>query len=345
MATSREAALGRIERLCAAGTPDRQLRAGLVEAIGGLVRFDAHVFMLTDPVTCVGASPLASIPGLSFDRLPELVRARYLTRCNRWSSLDRVAAVAAAPPEAENDHWWRIVGELGYADVATLAFVDQFGCWGFLDLWRLGGPAFSHAELAVLHDVAPFVTRGLRRALADTFSLAPVSGSPREPIVLLLDDELRVHEQTTLTDAWLRILLPPGPEAAPVPAHAYNVAAQLLARESGADEHEASARTHLAGGFWVSTRAARASSRIVVTIEAATSTERLDVFARTHGLSPRETEVLNLLVSGADSKAIATALFLSEHTVHDHVRSLLTRSRVRTRQLLLAQALGGAALT
>ena len=343
MAYSRDQALARIERLCAAGMRDRPLRAALVEAIGGLVQFDGHVFLLTDPVTCVGASPLASIPGLSFDRLPELIKARYLTRGNRWSTLDGVSALAAAQPRAAGDQWSRIVRELGGVDVATLVFADQFGCWGFLDIWRLSGRPFSPPELDPLRELAPIVTRGIRRALADTFTLAPTSAPHRQPIVLLLDDGLRVHEQTTLTDSWLRILIPTDSDVAPIPAHAYNVAAQLLAREQGVDDHEASARTHLASGFWVSMRAARAESRIVVTIEAATSVERVDILARTNGLSPRETEVLNLLVSGADSKSIAATLFLSEHTVHDHVRSILTRTGSRTRQLLLAKTLGGAA--
>lgn len=342
MPSSRDQALVRIERLCAAGMRDRPLRAALVEAIGGLVQFDGHVFLLTDPVTCVGASPLASIPGLSFDRLPELIKARYLTPGDRWSALDGVSALAAAPPRPDGDQWWRIVRELGGVDVATLGFTDQFGCWGFLDIWRLSRPPFSPPELDRLHELAPIVTRGIRRVLADTFTLAPTSAPVRQPIVLLLDDELRVHEQTTLTDSWLRLLIPTDSDVAPIPAHAYNVAAQLLAREQGVDDHEASARTHLANGFWVSMRAARAQSRVVVTIEAATSVERVDILARTHGLSPREIEVLNLLVSGADSKAIAATLFLSEHTVHDHVRSILTRTGSRTRQILLAKTLGGA---
>jgi DNA-binding NarL/FixJ family response regulator len=341
--SARDRALVRIERLCAAGMRDRPLRAGLVEAIGSLVRFDGHVFLLTDPVTCVGASPLASIPGLSFDQLPELVKARYLTAGQRWSSLGGVSTLAAEQSGYDGDQWRRIVDELGGVDVATVGFADPFGCWGFLDLWRLSGAPFSPVELAALREVAPLVARGVRRALADTFTLIAVGAPPREPIVLLLDDDLRVLEQTTLTDSWLRILLPTDPEMAPIPAHAYNVAAQLLARERGVDDHETSARAHLAGGLWVSMRAARAASRIVVTIEAATTTDRLDIFARTHGTSPRETEVLNLLVSGADSRSIASTLCLSEHTVHDHVRSLLARTGSRTRQLLIAKALGGTA--
>ena len=45
-----------------------------------MVRFDAHVWLLTDPVTRVGTSPLADVPMMAWPRLPELGRLRYLTR-------------------------------------------------------------------------------------------------------------------------------------------------------------------------------------------------------------------------------------------------------------------------
>src|ERR1700733_1527457 len=44
-------------------------------------------FPLTDPVSRVGTSPLADVPGLSWPRLPALTCSRYLTPFCRW---DRV---------------------------------------------------------------------------------------------------------------------------------------------------------------------------------------------------------------------------------------------------------------
>lgn len=48
-------------------------------------------------------------------------------------------------------------------------------------------------------------------------------------------------------------------------------------------------------------------------------------------LSPRELEVLRLIVSGRTNAEIAASLFLSERTVHRHVSNILTKLGVRSR--------------
>ena len=75
--------------------------------------------------------------------------------------------------------------------------------------------------------------------------------------MLLLSDDLELLTQTPQTDAYLRALLPTDADRSPIPAGAYNVAAQLLAQETGADTHPPSARVHLRDGLWVTLRAAR----------------------------------------------------------------------------------------
>ena len=127
-----------------------------------------------------------------------------------------------------------------------------------------------------------------------------------------------------------------------MPACAYNVAAQLLAREAGVDDHEAMARVHLAGGVWLTLRASRVSPGhvIAVAIERSTSAERLDVFSRSHGLSAREEELLSFLAQGLDTREVAAAMFLSPHTVQDHLKAIFAKTGTRSRRLLLAHALG-----
>jgi DNA-binding CsgD family transcriptional regulator len=49
------------------------------------------------------------------------------------------------------------------------------------------------------------------------------------------------------------------------------------------------------------------------------------------GLSPREIEVLRLIVDGRTNAEIAAELYLSERTVHRHVSSILTKLGVRSR--------------
>ncbi len=128
-----------------------------------------------------------------------------------------------------------------------------------------------------------------------------------------------------------------------MPASAYNVAAQLHAIESDMDTNPPYARVSLPGGQWLSLRAARVSGpqqSIAVTIEDASAVERVGLFARAFGLSPRESALLTLLPTGADTRALAQQLFVSEHTIQDHLKSIFSKTGARTRQSLLARALG-----
>jgi DNA-binding CsgD family transcriptional regulator len=162
--------------------------------------------------------------------------------------------------------------------------------------------------------------------------------------VLLLDAGLRVLGQTPQTHDYLARLLPPSGELDPVPAAAYNVAAQLVAAEEGVDGHPPLGRVHLAGGRWLTLRAARLGpdEQIAVTVEDASPGDRTAVYARACGLAARETELLHHLTTGADTRTVAARMFLSENTVQDHLKSIFNKTRTRNRRALLSHALGTA---
>jgi DNA-binding CsgD family transcriptional regulator len=317
---------------------DRRLRVDLLGTLRRAVGFDAYAFVLTDPETAVGSSPLAEVPMPLLGALPRLIRAKYLTAANRWTALapGQVALLSAA---GDGDPLRTVLSEHGVADVASLVFRDRFGCWGFLDLWREGG-AFTAADARRVATFAAPVTAALREAQAATFVARPSSASRPGPVVLLLSPELEVIGQTPQTHEYLQTLVPPEQGRAPVPASAYNVAAQLLAAEAGVDDHQASARVHLSAGLWLTMRAAHIGADIAVTIEESTPVERLGLFARASALSARESELLTHLVSGADTREVAGRMFLSEHTVQDHLKSVFAKTQTRSRKALLARALG-----
>ena len=60
------------------------------------------------------------------------------------------------------------------------------------------------------------------------------------------------------------------------------------------------------------------------------------------GLTPREREVLQLLVSGERVPAIAQHLFISQHTVRNHLKSIYRKVDVGTQSELIhrVRALG-----
>jgi DNA-binding CsgD family transcriptional regulator len=178
--------------------------------------------------------------------------------------------------------------------------------------------------------------RGLECGVQRTFGTV---GRP-VPAVVVLGPDLQVRGQTEGAAAAFLQLLPPDEPMPPIPAAAYNIGAALLAHEAGIPVGEPWSRVHLGGSRWVTVKASRLGADIAVSIEPSTAAERLDLFTRAFGLSARETEVVTLLGAGLDSKEIAGTLVLSEHTVNDHVKAVLAKTGTRTRQTLLARAVG-----
>src|SRR5699024_11348346 len=59
---------------------------------------------------------------------------------------------------------------------------------------------------------------------------------------------------------------------------------------------------------------------------------------QSHGLTPREREILTILATGKTNKEIATKLFISERTVDRHVSNILGKLNVPTRAAATAFA-------
>ncbi|MEV4209336.1 helix-turn-helix transcriptional regulator [Nocardia salmonicida] len=334
----------RIGRLCRADHSAKRLRELVLVEIRATLPFAGHVFALTDPVTAVATAPLADVPGLDFGLLPDLIRARYLTPLNRWDTVRGTGAhslLGATDGDPTRSLLWRTAQrDLGVTDSATITFADRYGCWGFLELLRYTESPFTTAELTALSTLTSTLTVGLRRTVGATFVESDARLPPLGPAVVLLDDTLRVRARTAAAADSLLRLLPPDEPMPPVPASVYNAAAALLAIEADTPLGPATSRVHLGGNRWLTVKADRIGTDIAVALEPSTATERLDLFARAHGLSARESQVLTLLATGLDSHELATELFLSEHTINDHVKAILAKSDTRTRQRLLSRVLG-----
>lgn len=320
----------------------RELRLAALERLRRVAGFDAYAWLLTDPETEVGTSPLADVPCLP--ELPRLIGLKYRTTVNRWTQ--QASAVAtlreATSGRLEESLLWRdLLSDYGVRDMASVVFRDRFGCWAFLDLWRTRGE-YDDAETSALARVAPEITGALRRQTAASFAL-PATTTARErtgPIVLVLSPDLDVLSQTPETEPYLRALVPPDGDRNAVPAAAYNVGAQLIANEAGVDDHPPVARVHLEGGEWLTLRAARIGENVAVSIESASPAERLEIFARATGLTSREVELIGLLGDGSDTRSVARRMVVSEHTVQDHLKSIFAKTGVHSRGELLALTSG-----
>ncbi len=316
-----------------------------------MVAFEAHAWLLTDPATAVGAAPVADVPWMR--ELPRQIRLKYATPIIRWTSLgDTPVALlhdTTAGHPAQSLVWRDLLVRYGIGDVASVVFEDRFGCWAFLELWRSDTAGrFTGAEAQLLAALVDPLTLALRRCQANTFVVRPPHDQPRRgPVVLVLSPDLQVRSQTPQAQAYLRELVPSAEDRQPIPAAAYNVAAQLLAVENGIDNNPPTARVHVSDGFWMTVRAARLDGAgpageqdIVVTLEESSAAERVDLFCRAFGLTARERELVDHLVGGRDTREIARRMFLSENTVQDHLKSIFAKTATRNRRTLLSRALG-----
>jgi DNA-binding CsgD family transcriptional regulator len=354
VATRHTVARKAVTECCGSSLDDRAFRAALLEAIRPALPFDGYVWVLTDPSSSVGVSPLAYLPGLDMRRLPDIIRAKYATSINRWTTMPTGACAALAATtqgDLGRSALWRAgIKELPIVDILSAVLRDRFGCWGFLDLWRCAGAVYSDDDTLFLSSLLDQLTTAQRCRVAQMFGSTTPAVDDRGPALVLLDDDLRPVTQTPAAEQSLRRLLPTDPRDAPIPAAALNVAAQLLASEQSIDSSPPHSRMHSYRGAWVSLQAARLrpsdttlAASIAVTIDSIGLADRVDMFSRAHGFTKREADVVVELSRGHSTRLTARRLGLSEYTVQDHLKAIFAKSSTSSRAELIARASGTAA--
>jgi DNA-binding CsgD family transcriptional regulator len=329
----------RLERLSESRFDSEAVRGEAILELQRTIGFDRWCWPLADPETAVPLSGLAE-----HDYGPYLPRALEL----EFSGGDFVAkpfvarherAVAGLSAETGGDlarsrRWDEVLRRVGIGDIAVAACRDELGCWGWIEAYRdAADRAFDEDELELLADVARTTAPPLRR------SRAQVRDSATEPTasgVLVLDEHLSVRASSDAARTWIAAL----PAAAMftgwgmLPPVVYPVV--TMARTRG----QAHALERTADGRWLmieaTTVADAGNDQIAVIFRGATAAETFDILCRAYALTRRERDVVRAVSVGSDTRAIAERLFISRHTVQDHLKSIFDKTGVRSRRELLA---------
>src|SRR5262249_35603174 len=236
---------------------------------------------------------------------------------------------------ARSQRWDAVLRGVGIGDEAIVACRDRLGCWGWIELWRNSDDRpFDERDLALLAGVGPSLGSALRRR-----SYPPLVAIPtrRPPAVIVLDHELRVISLTAGARAWIETFPSAEMYAAfgILPAMIYP-AATLARSPKRADRAHALERTR--DGTWVMVEAATlegsAAGQVVVTFREAPPQETFDRLCRISALSRREREVVSVLLEGLDTRAACERLFISPHTLQDHLKSVFEKLQIHSRREL-----------
>jgi DNA-binding CsgD family transcriptional regulator len=334
----------RLQRLSESSLDGEAIRREAIAELQRVIGFDRWCWPLADPDSLLPLSGLAE-----HDFGPQLARVLELEFSGKDVGAKHVLARSAVPVSslsaetagdlARSPRWDEVLRPVGIGDVAAVACRDPLGCWGWIETYRDSSDAsFDPDDLQLLAEIGPSLGSALRRTC-----IAPPDGGPSKPKlpgVIVLGADLRIVSWTDAARSWIETL----PVAAlcaawgMLPAVVYPVA--TLARSPGslADAH---ALERTIDGRWLMIQASPLKGdgdegSIAVTVRAATPSEIFDVLCRVYALTRRERDVVAALAAGLDTHAISKRLFITQHTIQDHLKSIFEKVGVHSRRELLA---------
>lgn len=323
-----------VQRFCATATAETDLLAGVAVRVGAAVPYDTGVWFATDPATLLfteawvdGFDAGTCLPWFHHELAVEDVNQfRHLAGRREAAVLSRTCADRRGSPR-----WRELMRPLGLDAEVRLTADDPSGTWGAVELHReTGAPDFDEAEAALLTALGPVVAEGLRRVAVHRSALegAGVDG----PGLLLVAPDGSLSAGTAAGEAWLSLLISTVPGSRP------SALMCLVALARAPADRPRRLRVRAADGRWVTLHAAPLSSGegAAIIVEPSGPSDVAEMLARGHGLTPREREVAFGLARGDTTDVLAARLFVSPHTVRDHLKAVFRKVGVTSRAELVA---------
>jgi DNA-binding CsgD family transcriptional regulator len=240
-----------------------------------------------------------------------------------------------------------VLRPLGFHDELRAVFRSSGNPWGALTLWRRSGqPPFSNQETDLVAGLSAPIGEALRRrAVPDDHVGALVDvGSPGlltfdlAGNLISADDTARAR----LADLSVEHGLPTDLDVE-IPVWLVVMVFHAAAAAHGVGDGTARARVRLPGGRWLACHASclqgadGSFGAVVVVIEPASPAAIAPIVVEAYDLSEREREVTRLVARGLGTADIAAELYLSAHTVRDHLKSIFQKVEVSSRGELVAK--------
>lgn len=346
----RDRAARRVHEVCTDARSTAEVIDGLREPFNAALGLSGMLLSATDPdTTAFGTATVV-------EHLPEEIASPWMQNeflvedFNKFAKLHRTnhGPVTLHRSSQGHPHLSPRYRELhqphGLGAELRVVFSRDSACLGVANLVRGADDAdFSEDELQWVQQLRPTIAAGLRR----TAIMADDTGEPDGvPGVITLDPDGRLVAMTgeaerLMADLWL---CPFGEEdTRRLPGEAYMIATLARARTNGQLKTPPPV-TRLRGqsGRWLTMRGDCTltpdgeTSGIVLIIGPSRPAEILPMVVASYGLTRREQEILGEMSKGQSTAEIAACLFVSEHTVRDHIKSVLAKTSTTSRGELMS---------
>lgn len=345
-----------VKRLSTAGLEGPELLRRVAGRLRRSVPFEAFCASTVDPATNLMTHGIAE--GMGEDSgdeanifLDQIYFEEDLPQFTKMAREGRQVALLSESTGGELDRSLRyrhLLRPFGFGYELGSVFVDG-SAWGGMDLIRTqDDPDFDAREVRLVRKAVPHITAGLRSAaLRRAATVEPTAEDA--PGVLNLDRRGHVISHTPSAERLLAELqdLDPRWRKGVLPMSVRSVAnAVRRALAPGTDRDEnlvPRVRVRARSGRWLTLHAsltepggtAGGASETVVVAEPARPLEVAWLNAAAHGLTPREEEVVRLVLRGSSTREISRALFISEYTVQRHLQNVFEKMGVKSRTELL----------
>jgi DNA-binding CsgD family transcriptional regulator len=339
---------GDIRRLCHSGLDWVTLSERAGELIRRVVPHERVCWHPTDPATFLVTG--SYVENLFGDGLPPLSWCEYaVDDVNKWAFLARtpwpvgILSRAARGHREQSPRFRELLRPQGIGWELRASFVADSACWGTVGIYRdRGEPDFSDEEAAFLAGISSTLAEGFRRALL--ISSITTEENPDGPGLLLLDEEDNVASITPAAERWLEELVDLGDPmegSLPLAVTAVGDRARAISHAVDAPDAQARARAYTGSGRWLvlhgTTLSGAAEGQTAVIFEPARPAEIAPIIVQAYGLSGRERDVTQLVLQGLSTKEIADRLFISVHTVQDHLKAIFDKVDVHSRRELISR--------
>jgi DNA-binding CsgD family transcriptional regulator len=333
------------------------------ERLRRLVPFDASVWLATDPDSGLPTAPTRAenieerIRSVGPDALTRFWEREFLDQdVNLFSDLARADVPAAGlhlttggrPQRATR--FDEVLRAKGFGDELRGVLRVDGAPWALVNLFReKGREPFESADIELIVDISGPLAQAVR---AKTRPLSPPApGEPRGPGLMVFapdgglasvnDDALAWLEELPI-DRWEIARMRSGAPFGELPLV---VMTTLMRARAGAESGErgiSRARMQTSTGRWVVCHASCLRDiggeigDTALVVEPAKASEIAPIIVRAYELTSREQEITQLISHGVGTAEIAERLFLSTHTVRDHVKAIFEKVGVSSRGELIA---------